>query len=257
MNSLVERLADQAREQGSVTAVRDRTVSEWRFLSWAELYGEVNRLAGALEERAPRGQPFAWGAPAGTRRLAADLALLHLGAVGALGSGGWSPEEYAGLLGTREQAGRLVRLLTELRPRDPAAVRGGRTLDQGAVVALAERVAKTMGLASPDPVLVSAGPSAEQAVGWGAVAAGYAVVTGGPELLPLVQPLVWVASAETVRGLGLTRSRAGSFGRFTRSLGQVDEVLGPRLTKVLVDGPMPAEADALRDRGIEVSPWVD
>lgn len=255
MRTLVEVLPDHARDLGAVTAVRDRSGPTWRFLSWSELYGEVNRVAGALVGL-PRGERFEWAAPPGTRRLAVDLALLHLGVVGAQLPEGGSVEDYEALLSTREETGRLVRLLSELRPRDPAAVRGGRTLDHAAVIATATRVADLVKLSSPELLLVSAGAEAEQAAGWGAVLRGYGLVVGGAELLPSAHPTAWLCTSAQLAGLGLARSRAGGFGGVLRGLGRAGEKVGERLARVYVDGPVPPEADTLRERGIEVAPWV-
>lgn len=258
MALLLDALPDLARTDGAVTAVRDRSAGAWRFLSWSELYSEVNRVAGALSAL-PRGERHAWTAPPGTRRLAVDLALQHLGVVGELGGPdavAYAGPDYDALLKGRDELGRLVRLVAELRPRDPAVVRGGRVWSHHEVGELGRRLAASWKLTSPEPVLVSAGPAVEQAAGWGAVAAGVPLVVGEPDLLPLVAPVVWVCTAEHLRGLGLERSRAGGLGAVLRPLGRSAEHIGDRLQRVFVDGPVPAEADALRERGVEVSPWA-
>lgn len=262
MQSLVESLPDLAREQGAVTAVRDRSGPSWRFLSWSELYGEVNRIVGAWAERVERGQRLVWTAPPGTRRICMDLALLHLGVVGAQDAPAGPAAEvidvstYDRLVETREQAGRLVRLVTELRARDLAVeFRGGRLSQQG-VLELARRVATAVHLGPPDPVLVSATGPAEQSCAWGALVGGYGVVVGGPELLAALSPKVWVCTTDQLRGLGKGAAETGRLrGGLRRVLGRNDPVLGDHLARVFVDGAVPAEAQSLRDRGVEVHPW--
>lgn len=258
MRSLVEALPDLARDQGAVCAVRDRSGATWRFLAWSELYAEINRVAEALSGL-PRGEVHAWAAPAGSRRLVIDLALLHLGVVGALDAPGahvYTEAAYDELVQTRGALGRLVRLATELRPRDPAVERAGRRLDHGAVIELAKRVAGAFGVAAPESVLVSASGAAEQAVGWGALVGGYGVVAGAGDLLASVQPAVWVCTPAQLDAVGLSRSRAGALGSVLRGVGRAGELVGGNLRKVYVEGAIPASADALRDRGIEVTPWV-
>lgn len=258
MNSLVERLPDLVREWGSVTAARDDTDGRWRFLSWSELDAEVNRLTGAVAVQ--RGEAWAWDAPAGTRRLALTLALLHLGAEGALQGpdAEWiDPETWERWTATREDPGRLVRLRAELRPRDPALALAGRRLDHAGVVALAERVARALALGPPEVVLVSAGATAEQAVGLGALVGGYLVAVTRPDRLGVVRPSAWVCTPEQLRAQAPPPSRAGRLGALLRHQGRADQALGDRLRRVYVDGPVPAEAERYRERGIEVAPWAD
>lgn len=254
MQSLVEALPEHVREQGAVSVARDRSDGTWRHLTWAELDSEVNRLCGALD-LAP-GERLEWDALPGTRRLAVDLALLHLGVVGVAGGAAIDAAAYDRFLATREDPGRLLRLRGEIRLRDVAAVRGTRTLDHAAIVALAERVAGALSAASPDPVLVTGDALVEQAVGWGALVGGYAVVPGGADLLSLVQPSAWVCSPASLVAAAPPPSRAGGLGRYVRSFGRTGEHLGDRLRRVLVTGPVPPEAARYRDRGVEVVAWV-
>lgn len=257
MNSLVARLPDLVREWGSVTAARDDAAGAWRFFSWNELDAATNRLCGAIPLQ--RGERWDWDAPRGARRLAVTLALLHLGAVGALGgpeAEAVDDELWDRWMGQREDPGRLVRLRAELRPRDPALVRGGKVLDHGAVVELATRAAARVGAGAPEPVLVTAGADVEQVVGLGALVGGYLLVSGGADCLPVAQPSVWVCTAEELARHAPPPSRAGALGGVLRTLGRADPVLGGRLARVLVDGTVPPEAERLRERGVEVLPWA-
>ncbi len=254
MSALLDRLSDNARMQGAINAVSDRSTGEWRWRTWAELESDVNRLCEALPVR--RGQRLEWDAPAGSRRLAIDLALLHLGVVGVAGGEGIGVDQYEQWLATREDPGRLVRLRAELRARDAAAERSGRVLDYTAVEALTTRVAEQLAVAGADSVLVAADPSVEQLVGWGVVWSGAALIIGGAEQLAALHPAVWVATPAAVIAAAPPASRAGGLGGLLRPYGRTAEHLGRRLRRVLVVGAVPAEGDRYRQRGVEVVPWM-
>jgi hypothetical protein len=254
MDTLLERLSDNARTMGAVNAVQDASGGTWRWLTWAELEADVNRLCGSLA--LTRGDRLEWGAPAGALRLAVDLALQHLGVVGVAGGEPLPASQIEAWLAGREEPGRLVRLRAELRPRDPAVERDGQVVDHAGVDAVAKRVAALLGVGSPASVLVAATPAIEQAIGWGCVWSGSTLLCGGPELLPTLHPTVWVTSSDLVRMNAPPPSRAGPLGAVVRGYGRTSERLGRRLQKVLVLGGVPAEAETYRGRGIEVAPWT-
>ncbi len=254
MSALLDRLSENARTQGAINAVQDRSDGAWRWRTWAELESDVNRLCDALP--AGRGDHLAWDAPAGSRRLAIDLALLHLGVVGAAGGEGIGVAQYDQWLRSREDPGRLVRLRAELRARDAAAQRRGQVLDYTAVDAVAQRVAGQLALVGSESVLVQGDAEVEQLVGWGVVWSGGAMVVGGAELLGDLHPAVWVASSAAVSAAAPPASRAGSLGGLLRSYGRTDTHVGRRLRRVYVIGTVPPEGDRFRQRGVEVSPWM-
>lgn len=254
MSALLERLSENARVQGALNAVQDHATGSWRWRTWAELESDVNRLAGALP--VTRGDRMAWDAPAGSHRLALDLALLHLGVVGVGGGEAVGPALFEQWLATREDPGRLVRLRGELRARDAAAERRGRVLDHAAVEAAARRAAELLDVRPPDTVLCEADPEVEQLVGWGVVWAGAALLVGAGALLPELHPSVWVTTPAALIRHAPPASRAAGLGGLLRPYGRTTEHLGRRLRKVLVVGSVPAEAERYRGRGVDVAPWT-
>lgn len=256
MNSLVEQLLDHAREQSAVTAVRDRADGAWRFLAWQELLFEVNRVAGALEARHPRGARFEGAASPGTRRLVLDLALLHLGVLHVPGGPSIPREEWDTWLSTREDGGRLVRLQAELRARDPAVVRGSTVWSQGQVLEHARRLATSLGLRSPEVALVSADAPAEQALGWAAVAGGFGLAVGGAAELGPTNAVAWVCTPEALRALVVPRRGVldAARARLDPRAAAADPLARLRLVRVV--GAVPPEAEALRSRGVEVGVWT-
>ncbi len=192
---------------------------------------------------------------------AVDLALLHLGAVAEavdeaadvdVDAAAWTD-----MTALRDEPARLVRLRADLRPTDRAAVRGARPLDHAAVLRHARRAAHA--LQGAREVAVSASPALRQSVGWGAVLGGYGLLVGeGPDLLSVGGPDAWVCTPEALVGLALPRSRLGPLGSAARSLSAAAAgALGPGLRRVLVQGTVPPEAAALRQRGVSVTSWIE
>lgn len=257
MSELLERLSDHARERGSMSAVQERTPTGWRWRTWAELEADVNRLCGGLP--VTRGDELEWEATPGGRRIAVDLALQHLGVVGVAGGERLEDSQVDAWLREREELGRLVRLRSELRPRDPAVVRDGRRLDHAGVADAARRAAESLAVEAPGVVLLTPeglGPGVLSTVAWGAVWAGVALVVAGPEVLSDLEPTVWIAASARVAAGAPPPSRAGALGGVLRGLGRADPNLGRRLRRVRVVGPVPPEAARFRDRGVEVLPWA-
>lgn len=220
---LLDRLVQLPREQLAVSAVRDTTAGHWRHWTRGELQQAVRRAAGS-PGLPTRGEAWAWRAPRGGERLVRDLALQFAGVVGTYAG------EGADLPPGTDDPGRLVRLRQDVRPRDAAVVRG-RPMDHAEVAALAARVADRLG---GGVVLCTAGTDAEQVLGWAAVWGGASLVVAHPEVRGVVDPAVWVARPEDLRG---PRSPRG------------------RLTHIYVDGPVPTDA-AARFPGVTVGPWI-
>lgn len=244
-----EQMALTVREYAAAPAIREQQNGSWVHLNWAEVEDLVARVAGPLMAGAAT-----WDAETGVGRFLVGLAALHVGrrpgeAVTV------SAAELARWCSRRAEPGLLVRLRKELRPRDPA-IEFGRSWTQADVGAAGERLAQVIGARSPDGVLVSAGTAAELQVGWAAVYGGFCLIPGPVSLLPTVAPTVWVALPEQVAQLGLPASRLGPLGSFARRYSRTDAALGPRLRRVVVMGSLPAEAEALRSRGLQVEAWL-
>lgn len=254
MAGLPDALHARARTSSARSALRAHTGVEWRHLAWGELEGLVGRVAAGLATSAPRGATVGWRAPEGLPTRVVDLALLHLGAVGAWGGHDLDVDDAAWerLAATRADPARLALLRAELREGDPAAVRDGKLYDHAGVVALAERLAATLGAGPGEEVLVTAGGLEEQAAAWASVAGGFGLVLGDAELLPVVEPVGWVCTPVELEAAAPPPSRVGRFAAPLRRWGRAGAVLGNRLRCVLVAGEPPPEARALRERGIEV-----
>lgn len=214
--------------------MRDTSGEGWAHLSWAELLVAVRREAGAVGERGSR---RIWSRPRGTRQLVADLAMQFAGVVGQVGAVGPAPHNPAT---GPDDAGRLVRMRQDTRPRDPAVVLGGRTLDHTEVAEVAERLARRLSPKVPllpEVVFSTVDAATEQTLGWAAVWAGATLVCSAPGRLEQVDPTVWVCRPEQLAAAGLG---AGS----------------RRLRHVFVLGGVPDEAEPLLGRGVEVSAWI-
>ncbi|HNH48619.1 MAG TPA: hypothetical protein PKY30_16380, partial [Myxococcota bacterium] len=93
-----------------------------------------------------------------------------------------------------------------------------------------------------------------QALGAAAVDA-QSLVLAGPDCLPSLRPTVWLASAAQLQALKLPPSRLGALGALTRRWGRLDQEIGDRLQKVWVEGEIPAAAQSLQQRGVQVRMW--
>lgn len=232
MDTLPHRLGDLARRTAAAPAVRAFEGGAWRHLSFGELEEAVGRRVAGLPEGI-RGRPVGLGATSGVDRVVEAFALLH---VGGFVSPGAPP---AGGSAGRETPGLLVRLRAELREGDRAVG----DLDHRSLRAAAELVPADA-LHTHTAVLA----------GWAAVASGRGVTLGPASLLPVVGPVAWVAPAAELEALALPPSRAGALGRLLRPYGRADAVLGARLRRVAVLGPVPPAGAALRARGVLVDP---
>lgn len=235
---LLDRLLQVPREQLAVSAVRDTVTGAWRHWTWGELLAAVRRAAGSPLIQGARGQALRWSSPRGGPQLIADLALQFGGVLGERVDADVPTVFPAGA----DDAGRLVRLRQDARPRDAAVVRG-RPMDHAEVAAVAARVAERLG---PGVVLSTAGGAVEQVLGWASVWGGASLVCAGPEVRAQVDPTVWVCRPADLRAVSAAAPDA------LQRLGLRER---PRLTHVFVDGAVPPDA-AARFPGATVGPWI-
>lgn len=248
MADLPARLRDLARGRAALPAVRARRGAGWRHLSWAEAEDAVARACLALDLQ--RGARVGWRAADPLTAWVLDVALLHLGVVGEAGGGDLGDVDLDALLARRADPSRLDRLRAEVRPRDAAAVREGRVLDQAGVAARAAEAAGRLGLGQGDELVVGeVDAGAAQLAGWAAMSAGAAVVFGGAP----GEGAAWICTPAELQAMAPPPSRAGPLAPWLRRVGRM-AALG-RLARVFVAGPVPAEAAAYTTRGVEVGRW--
>ena len=209
---LLDRILEMPRDRTAVSAIRDTSGDGWAHLTWAELRVAVRREAGAAGER---GSSRAWARPRGTSQLVADLAMQFAGVVGRLGAASGGPADLTGPAATGpDDAGRLVRLRQDTRPRDLAVVTGGRTLDHAEVAEVAERLSRRLSPRQtllPEVVFSTVDAATEQTLGWAAVWAALTLVCTEPGRLAQVDPTVWVCQPEQLAG-ALGGGRGGGRG---------------------------------------------
>ncbi len=236
--TLPHHLQDLLRRRGSAIAVRFLWNGAWTSMTWSELLDRGAAVAWAMRDH-PRDVPVAWSSPDPGLFCATQLGLLHLGLPSRPGSGPPPPEPT-----TPAPRAYLQRLCQQLHPRDPA----WDGLNQQELLARVRGQAGRLG----EEALASTAWT--QALGAAALE-GSSLILAGPDSLPSLRPGVWLASTDQIQALKLPSSRLGPLGGLTRRWGRLDQLVGDRLQKVWVEGEIPAAAQSLQERGVQVRMW--
>lgn len=236
--TLPHHLQEQLRRHGAAIALRFQLNGSWTSLTWSELLERSAAIAWALRDQS-RDQPLSWSSADPGHFAATQLALLHLGVPSRPGDGPRPPDP-----GSPAPRSFLLRLCQQLHPRDA----GWEGLNQHEVWERARRQAGRLG----EEALVSTAWT--EALGAAAVDSS-SLILAGPDELPRLRPRVWLASSTQLQALKLPSSRLGPLGRLARPWGRLDREVGDRLHMLWVEGEIPAAAQSLQERGVQVRTW--